>query len=145
MCRKVRYYTDYYTPFSLLYFIRGKNTYYYEENKGRSVSQETGACDRLNRDRYAYGIDTCPTTWDRKLKHSLFYFRVRYNCFYERNLIKYFLEVIDMKNFLNSPITWKQYVSLTAVAAVCSTIAYIIAWTDIVDRISFAIRKKNKR
>ena len=50
-----------------------------------------------------------------------------------------------MNKFLNSPITWKQYVSMTAVAAVCSTIAYIIAWTDIVDRISFAIRKKNKR
>lgn len=50
-----------------------------------------------------------------------------------------------MNKFLNSPITWKQYVLMTAVTAVCSTIAYIIAWTDIVDRISFAIRKKNKR
>ena len=50
-----------------------------------------------------------------------------------------------MNNFLNKPVTWKQYVLLTAVTAVCTTIAYIVAWTDCVDRISFAIRKKNKR
>ena len=63
-----------------------------------------------------------------------------------REISEIFLEVIDMNKFLNSPITWKQYVLMTAVTAVCSTIAYIIAWTDIVDRISFAIHKKgNKR
>ena len=62
-----------------------------------------------------------------------------------RGISNYFLEVIDMNKFLNSPVTWKQYVLLTAITAICSAIAYIIAWTDIVDRISFAIRKKNKR
>ena len=62
-----------------------------------------------------------------------------------RGISNYFLEVIDMNNFLDKPVTWKQYVLMTAVTAVCTTIAYIVAWTDCVDRISFAIRKKNKR
>ena len=49
-----------------------------------------------------------------------------------------------MSNFLNKPVTWKHYMLLTAITAVCSTIAYVVTWTDIIDRISFAIRK-NKR
>ena len=49
-----------------------------------------------------------------------------------------------MNKFLNSPVTWKQYVLLTAITATCSAIAYIIAWTDIIARISFAIHKKKR-
>ena len=59
-----------------------------------------------------------------------------------RGISKYFLEVIDMNNFLDKPVTWKVYALITGITVLCNVIAYIITLTDVVDHISFMIHKK---
>ena len=51
-----------------------------------------------------------------------------------------------MKNFMDKPITWKTYTIFTVATVLLSTIAYVITWTDLLDRVSFEVNKiRNKK
>ena len=51
-----------------------------------------------------------------------------------------------MKNFMDKPITWKTYTIFTVATVLLSAIAYVITWTDLLDRVSFEVNKiKSKK